>query len=97
MRYDFPNRQRIFGEHRSKDSFHSESRRFRIGIIVVVDVVREGGNLMEKIDEEKMKQATLLLAECNDAECFRVMSYLQMRLEYLHGVEMMRLANVHPN
>ena len=45
---------------------------------------------MSYIEESKMAEIAKKLADCNEAECFRVMSYLVIRLEYLHGMQQLQ-------
>ena len=44
------------------------------------------------LDNSKMSLAAKLLADCGEAECFRIMSYITIRLEYLHNLESLKVA-----
>ena len=46
---------------------------------------------------KKLKLFSTILAECDESECFRAMSYITIRLEYLRGEEMKRLAGIRMN
>lgn len=50
-----------------------------------------------ELDNRKMSDAAKLLAECNEAECFRIMSYITIRLEYLHNLESLKGAGYVPS
>jgi hypothetical protein len=49
------------------------------------------------LDNAKMALAAKLLADCGEAECFRIMSYITIRLEYLHNLESLKMAGYREN
>ena len=51
----------------------------------------------EAINEELCSKVEKNLAEASEADCFRFMSMIVQKLEYLRGEELKRLAGVHEN
>ena len=45
---------------------------------------------MDEKKRKNMETFAFILAESDENECFRFMSYIVMRLEYIHGQEMLK-------
>jgi hypothetical protein len=63
-------------------------RHFRGGVKVITQ---------EAINEDACVAFAKILAEASEQDCFRFMSYIVLRLEYLRGKELKRLAGYHAN
>ncbi len=47
--------------------------------------------------QENILAFAKMLSESDEPECMRFMSYIVLRLEYLHGIEHLKLSGFQPN